>query len=402
MTVFKYFHSARLAFFTGMVVLFACPAMSQSYRLQPGDVLSLMVVGLQELNQDIRIEADGMAYFPLIGAVEVGGSTLDDVRDTVSVAYTTVSSPFSDAADSSIRPIRSSQVYVTVAEYRPIYVSGVGVLPTSVTFRPGLTLAQVVTLAGAPRAAVADSTGTNQSRSEGLLVELARTRARIWSLKTLIGTATEADEERIRVSDLPVIDDIAATERALAETRATDLKRNVDLIDRQLERTQARLDALAAQRESEQEGADLDRQMTENIRELSSTGLAPATRVAEIRRAALASASRVLEIDSEIESVRSEVSELEAERTSLANGQRGDALAELSEQLSRAEQLRADLNGLNVAVRAGPTDREIVAVIYRNGERLAPQSIESGSASLYPGDTVNLMYTPPSGLTSNR
>ena len=395
MNALNYLCNVRLACLVAILMLIAGGAMSQSYRLQPGDVLRLMVVGLQELNRDIRIEADGTAYFPLIGAVDVGGSTLDEVRETVSSAYTTVSNPLSSAADSAIRPIRSSQVYVTVAEYRPIYVSGVGVLPTTVPFRPGLSLAQIVTLAGASGAAVGDNSMANQSRSEALLVELARTQARIWTLKTLVGTATERDEERIYVADLPVIDDIAAAEKALAETRASDLERNVDLIDEQLERARARLDALAAQRASEQEGADLDRQITESIRELSSTGLAPTTRLAEVRRAALASASRVLEIDSTIEEVRSAISELEAEKELLATEQRSEALAELSEQLTRAEQLRSELSALRVAVRTDTVDRDIVAVIYRDGERLAPQTVEANSATLSPGDTVNLMYAEP-------
>lgn len=389
MNALNYFFPARLMCLVGTLMLIAGGAMSQSYRLQPGDVLTLRIVGLQELNGDIRIEAEGTAYFPLIGAVDVGGSTLDEVRETVSVAYTTVSNPLSNAADSAFRPIQSSQVSVTVAEYRPIYVSGVGVLPTVVPFRPGLSLKQVMTLAGASGTAASDSSVVNQSRSTALLVELARTRARIWSLKTLVGTAMERDEKRIYVADLPVIDDIAAAEKALAETRVSDLERSVDLIDQQIERARARLDALAVQRASEQAGVDLDRQITENSR------FASATRLAEVRRAAIASASRVLEIDSTIAEVRSEISELEVKKASLATEQRSEALAEFAEQLTRAEQLRSELSALRVAVRTDTVDQDIVAVIYRDGEKLAPQSVEAGTATLSPGDTVNLMYAEP-------
>lgn len=389
---FNYFRTLLFSCLATGLVLSAAAASEMSYRLQPGDVLMLAVVGLQELNRDIRIEADGTAYFPMIGGVDVAGSTLDDVRQSVSEAYTTVSNPLSTSADSAIRPIRSNQIYVTVAEYRPIYVSGAGVLPATIPFRPGLSLMQVVTVAGASSVAAMDNAAGAQSRSEALLVELARTQARIWSLKTFIGTATERDEEQIYVADLPVIDDIAAAEKALADTRASELQRRVGVIDEQLERARARLSALTAQRGSEQEGADLDRQITENIRELSSTGLAPATRLAEVRRAALASASRVLEIDSEIEDVRSEISELEAERTSLSTVQRGEALAELSEQLTRAQQLRSELAAQRVAVRTDAVGRELVAIIYRGGKRLAPQPVTDSQATLRPGDTINLMY----------
>ena len=62
-------------------------ASAEGYLLQPGDVLSLVIVGAPEMSRTIPIEMDGTAWFPVVGEVPVGGSSLKEVRERVAQAY---------------------------------------------------------------------------------------------------------------------------------------------------------------------------------------------------------------------------------------------------------------------------------------------------------------------------
>jgi polysaccharide biosynthesis/export protein len=58
-------------------------ATSRATVLGPGDRLDFKVLGLPELDRAVRVDEDGMASFPLIGAVQVAGVPLTAVRSEV-------------------------------------------------------------------------------------------------------------------------------------------------------------------------------------------------------------------------------------------------------------------------------------------------------------------------------
>lgn len=58
-------------------------ATSRATVLGPGDRLDFKVLGLPELDRSIRVDEDGMASFPLLGAVQVAGVPLTNVRREV-------------------------------------------------------------------------------------------------------------------------------------------------------------------------------------------------------------------------------------------------------------------------------------------------------------------------------
>jgi polysaccharide export outer membrane protein len=56
------------------------PPVDASYLVQPGDTLTLSVWKEQDLQGDFLVRPDGGLSFPLAGAVEAGGHTVDDIR----------------------------------------------------------------------------------------------------------------------------------------------------------------------------------------------------------------------------------------------------------------------------------------------------------------------------------
>ena len=53
---------------------------ANSYRLQPGDVLDVTVWKEQDLHAEVIVRPDGAMSFPLVGEVEAGGKTVEEVR----------------------------------------------------------------------------------------------------------------------------------------------------------------------------------------------------------------------------------------------------------------------------------------------------------------------------------
>ncbi len=56
------------------------PGATDSYRLQPGDVLEISVWKEETLRREVLVRSDGGVSFPLAGDLSVSGLTPDDVR----------------------------------------------------------------------------------------------------------------------------------------------------------------------------------------------------------------------------------------------------------------------------------------------------------------------------------
>lgn len=366
---------------------------AQDYLLQPGDVLSVRIIGPEVLEQAVPIEMDGFAWFPIIGEVQAAGATLRHVREQVANAYSVTSIPVSAGADSVPQLIQSSQVIVSVSKYRPIYVSGDLQQPLIIDFEPGLTLRKAVVLAGVGSAI--DRTATVVlEQEEALILNLARVYARIWSLKSLLGTDTQEDYDNILVADTEDIRAIVEIERSLITARTEEYERQKRTIANNIIRNKVRLAALLKQKANEEEGLKLDEQVVRDLRKLAEQGLTVTSKLAEVRRAAITSAGSVLQLGSAIEDVRADLSLLEAEAESLGDSARSEAWSELSGAIGTVHEIRADLASLRAVRAASNLDRkQVMAVITRRGEPLAPVDLALDDRDLYPGDQVDILLT---------
>lgn len=63
-------------------IIFAMPvSSSESYQVQPGDMLEISVWREESLNKEILVRPDGLFSFPLVGEINVVGKTIDQVRE---------------------------------------------------------------------------------------------------------------------------------------------------------------------------------------------------------------------------------------------------------------------------------------------------------------------------------
>jgi len=108
---------------------------TQDYRINPGDTLEISVYGEEDLAKTLRVNADGLVSFPLVGRFEVGGLTTFDVEDKLVLLL-------SDGY------IVDPQVTVSISHYSKIYVAGQVNTPGGYELRGPLTVLEAVTLAG--------------------------------------------------------------------------------------------------------------------------------------------------------------------------------------------------------------------------------------------------------------
>lgn len=107
-----------------------------SYRLGPGDVVTVRVVGEDDLSVNkARLTDAGTVFFPALGEIQVRGLTIGELEALV-------------VSRLKVRILVNPQVVVQVDEYRPFFINGMVQSPGSIPFRPGLDVSKAATLAG--------------------------------------------------------------------------------------------------------------------------------------------------------------------------------------------------------------------------------------------------------------
>jgi polysaccharide export outer membrane protein len=107
------------------------------YRIGPQDLLTISVFGVPELNQDLRVNTGGNISLPLIGSIQAGGRTIQELEQVI-------------AAKLSANYLQSPQVTVFIKEFTSQRVTVEGAVKKSGIFPiTGRTsLLQIIATAG--------------------------------------------------------------------------------------------------------------------------------------------------------------------------------------------------------------------------------------------------------------
>lgn len=107
-----------------------------SYKLGSGDMISIRVLGEDELKRErVRLSDAGTISFPVLGEIKVKGQTVGALEEQVTRGL-------------KGRYLLNPQVNVTIDEYRPFYVNGMVEKPGGYPFSPGLTVRKAISVAG--------------------------------------------------------------------------------------------------------------------------------------------------------------------------------------------------------------------------------------------------------------
>ena len=107
-----------------------------NYRLGSGDVITVQVLGEEDLKREkIRLSDAATISYPILGEIKLFGKTVAEletlIRDGLMGRY-----------------LVNPQVTVTINEYRNFFINGQVEKPGGYPFIPGLTVRKAVSLAG--------------------------------------------------------------------------------------------------------------------------------------------------------------------------------------------------------------------------------------------------------------
>ena len=107
-----------------------------SYRLGAGDLISIQVLGEEDLRRErVRLSDAGTISFPVLGELTVNGITVGELERRI-------------AGGLKGRYLQNPTVTVTIHEYRPFFINGQVARPGMHPYIPGLTVRKAVTAAG--------------------------------------------------------------------------------------------------------------------------------------------------------------------------------------------------------------------------------------------------------------
>jgi polysaccharide export outer membrane protein len=111
------------------------PSGLQEYRLGPGDRLSVVVFGQDDLSGELAVDGQGRISMPLIGQVQAQNRTVNELQQIVTDML-------------SEEYLIDPRISVEVTNYRPFYIYGQVNKPGSYPYVSGMTVRQAIALAG--------------------------------------------------------------------------------------------------------------------------------------------------------------------------------------------------------------------------------------------------------------
>jgi len=135
--------------FSGRIFLFACLWIASAltwaqsglsevskYKLGPGDVISIAVLGEDDLTKPrIRLTDAGTISYPVLGEIRIRGMTVGDLEKFITEGLRG-------------RYLVNPRVLVIIDEYRPFFINGQVGKEGSYPYVPGLTVRKAATIAG--------------------------------------------------------------------------------------------------------------------------------------------------------------------------------------------------------------------------------------------------------------
>lgn len=274
------------------VLLVCCWGQAHAeYKVQRGDILDVTVFASPDLTRRATIDVDGQAHLPLIGAVDVAGLSLAEVRTKLGGLL------------ASGKLVRVPEVTVEVAEYRPVYVKGDVLNAGAFPFRPGMTIRQLLALSGGSglkvmgggagtAAGVADLRGDYAA----LTTELAARQAHLDRLRAQLGkTATVAFSPLRGRSLSPDLEDrLQSLETQQFDALRTDKEKTADHFKTLADFASDQLSTLDLQRKEVEQSVGLQSDEVEKVRGLFQKGMITSTRLTDEQRALAALKTQML------------------------------------------------------------------------------------------------------------
>ncbi len=164
------------------------------FELTGAEKLSIKFHGNPELTGMYRVNPDETVSIPALGRVSITGLSASELETTLVDRAAKITA-------------RESFITVEVAEYRPVFVSGLVARPGSHAWQPGMTVLHAVTLLGGIYRATSEGAG---GVVIGADAELLRLRRSTNELKRSMAQLARLRAERLERATIPLPEELVA------------------------------------------------------------------------------------------------------------------------------------------------------------------------------------------------
>jgi polysaccharide export outer membrane protein len=313
---------------------------------------------------------------------------------------------------------------VSVAEYRPVYITGDVVRSGAEPFRPGLTVRQAIALAGG-----VDNTRGSLSRPSPderttTVIDYARERSRIWRLEQECSLLEKFDQPVANstasetnlspggslasiLSNVPaaptLLSQIVASETEQLKLDESALDKEFSYLKQAKEQINGQLKLLLQQQAAQQTEAQQSSHDSQQVQVLYSEHLATLDRMAGVRRDSESTSNQLLQVGSLIIQAQRELNDLDERGRQFESDQRIAKVRELEDAKLALAKLTAKLQLLGntflttenpAQPAASPSQQQMLTVSITRDANGTPTFVSANQdTELVPGDTVNINET---------
>lgn len=368
------------------------------YRLATGDQIAVTVFGHPNLSGTMVVDAQGDIALPLLNALKVQDLTLAQTRNLIRKRL-----------EDGI--LRHASVSVVIVELRPIYVLGDVAKPGAYPFRFGITVENVVALAGgfgiaeAVRGAALSDFLTADARVRELSYERLVLRVSVARLTAQLAGSSDfkftppAATNSVQAS---VVASAVAKEKAAFDTQTSLLHRQVALLRSQKPRLESEIVALKQQVKAGEDQLDVIKAQVDRYSKLVKRGLGTSTSDFQFRVTQSAQEGSLWRLNADISRLRMEAGNLDIK----IQDAYASAKLRISTELHKAQER---LNEIEVQLPAARAIREVrlqhagsfaqagikrtIRITRTHGGK--SQTLDADKTTpLEPGDTVEIEHPP--------
>jgi polysaccharide export outer membrane protein len=373
---------------------------SRTYKLAPGDRITVMVFGQVELSGDFVVDGAGNVLLPFIGPVEVKDRTILECQQLIH-----------DRLADGI--LNQPSVSVRVSELRPLYVLGDVRAPGAYPYRFGSTAKSAVALAGGfgvgqltQSAALSEFLVADERMRQlgfqrlGLVVRRARIEAQLDGASEFSPPSSLSGFEGADVAE------VVAIEKRTFDSQAIMLRNQLDLLRSQKPRIQSEIDALEAQITTSKKQLELVKQHADQYSRLVKQGLGLANSELQFKLTQAAHESELWRLTAQVSRLQMDLGDLDVKIHEAEASFKRQLIIELRDARERLRELDVtlpsarEIRGVKARQAGGPleVERSINVTRTRNGETAVFQAADA--TPLEPGDIIEVKLLPESSPMS--
>ena len=383
------------------------------YHLAPGDTVEVAVYGIPDQHYRALVQTDGSISLPGVGQVNVGGLTQKELQQCMETLVPTKIFRYR-TQDGQEHPVvlRPADIAASIAEYRPVYISGDVLTPGQQAFRPQMTVRQLVAMAGGYsllRSRVqqgAVDPAELQKQYQSASIEYAKEYFHALRLQAELQNKDtfQAQGSKDAPATNPVSSTMVKSEAEALRVAQSDFRAEQTFLQEAVKKDDGQLGVLKQQEQEEAKGVTEDTEDVDRLGKLFSAGNLTAARLTDARRAMLLSSTRHLQTLVEVMRLQRQQDDQRRQLDRLVSQRREKLLTEFNETNTKlavletavkaARQRLQPLGGGGGPALVDPDKMKPEIAIVRNVDRQWKRTVSSPDTELEPGDVVEVALRP--------